>query len=383
MLRFRQIMQTKTIKRSFLSFVLLAALAGGVVFGIARVSAVDYQAQINALEAQKREYQAQADALHAQADTLQNALNAITAEKNQLQTEIDLNTAKVDQLNIDIANNEAKLERQKKTISKTIAQIYVNGSTSPIEILAGSKSVGEYVSEQEVRTSVRNQMKLAMDEVKRLRAEMEAQKKSVEDLLATQKGQREQLASKEAEQAALVEKTRGEEAAYQAVVANLEAQQQAAESALAASLSSGSYKVSPAGYVNAGDIVGSMGSTGLSSGPHLHLEVRRGGAVTNPSPYIQVQPIAMPPGYISQPYGNPDPIYRSGYHPGTDYAAASGTAIRAIDSGNMYRGCSDQMLGTSNNAYGYVAIVEHAGGYISVYAHMSGGPAACNYNTYY
>jgi murein DD-endopeptidase MepM/ murein hydrolase activator NlpD len=126
-----------------------------------------------------------------------------------------------------------------------------------------------------------------------------------------------------------------------------------------------------------------VGNTGLSSGAHLHLETRTGSGVTNPKPYIKHEPVSRPPAWISQSYGNPDPIYYSGWHPGIDYAAPKGTPIYAIDDGYMYRGCSDDLLGTSSNAYGYVAIVEHSSGVISIYAHMSGGPSACNYNTYW
>ena len=108
----------------------------------------------------------------------------------------------------------------------------------------------------------------------------------------------------------------------------------------------------------------------------MHLEVRVNGSVTDPAPYIQHQPVN--PVIITQSFWNPDPIYYSGHHPGVDYAPGSG-AIYAIAPGYLYRGCSNDMLGTSNNAYGYVAIVDHGGGVISVYAHMSGGPAACNY----
>jgi len=42
--------------------------------------------------------------------------------------------------------------------------------------------------------------------------------------------------------------------------------------------------------VHRGDIIGREGSTGNSTGPHLHLEVRVGGAVQNPRSFIPGQP---------------------------------------------------------------------------------------------
>ncbi len=44
--------------------------------------------------------------------------------------------------------------------------------------------------------------------------------------------------------------------------------------------------VSEGEYVNAGDIIAAVGSTGNSTGPHLHLELRINGQTVNPQAYI-------------------------------------------------------------------------------------------------
>jgi septal ring factor EnvC (AmiA/AmiB activator) len=353
MLLFRKSLKTQTttmkhiltsrISRSLITF----GVIGSFVFVAPVVFAQSFQDQISQINSQIEQHQSEVDRLRAQGDTLQNKLAIITAEKNTLQAEIDKNESQKQLLQLDITANEEKLERQKRTLNKTVAQIYANGDTSPIVMLASTKNVGEYIAAQEVRSAVRDQMKNAMDQVKELKAELTQQKTDVENLIAQQVGQREQIAAKESEQSQILAQTRGEEAAYTNMVGSLKEQRAAAEAALAASLARASYRdVAPSGYVNAGDVVGLVGSTGMSTGPHLHLEARGGSGIVDPSAFIQTSPVDMPPGWVSQSYGNYDSMYISGRHPGVDYAAQSGTPIYAIAPGLMYRGSSEALLGT-------------------------------------
>lgn len=56
--------------------------------------------------------------------------------------------------------------------------------------------------------------------------------------------------------------------------------------------------------VRAGDLIGWVGSTGNSSGPHLHFEIRFAGSTQDPVPYLEgspADPFALPAGWPGAP----------------------------------------------------------------------------------
>jgi murein DD-endopeptidase MepM/ murein hydrolase activator NlpD len=53
------------------------------------------------------------------------------------------------------------------------------------------------------------------------------------------------------------------------------------------------YNVTAGEYVHKGDVIGYVGSTGRSTGPHLHYEVRIAGEAVDPTPYMQMGTLAV------------------------------------------------------------------------------------------
>jgi septal ring factor EnvC (AmiA/AmiB activator) len=342
-------------------------------------SAASLQSQISQLQSEINANQQVVNDLKKEADSLRAKIAEFDAEIAQTQKQIDLTNLKIKQLNLEIEEAETELAYQKGILAESIRELYKRGDITTVELLASSDSYTDFINEQEYLSRLKSGIQESAAKIEELKEQLEENRAKQMDLAEELEGQRRILDNQRAEQQSLLDITEGQEAKYQSIVNRLKKQQREAENALIAALGSGSYKTAPIGPVSTGEIIGNVGNSGLSSGPHLHLEYRIGGARHNPGPYIQHP--AVSPVMVTQGYGNPDPIYIGGYHPGIDYAPGSG-AVFAIKAGYLYRGCSNDMLGTSGNDYGYVAVVDHGGGHTSIYAHLAGGPSACNYNTY-
>jgi surface antigen len=225
---------------------LVVAIAGPLQLS-QTVSADRFDDQIRAVRKQMEELQARAGELRAQASSLQATVDALTNEKNMIQAQIDLSQARFDKLTNDIEVNKKKLADSQSALGSIIADLYVDDEISPLEMLASSQNVSDYMDKQEYRTAASERLNATIDSVRTLKAQLEKDQKEVELVLADQRAQREAKAAKEAEQQQLLDQTRGEEAVFNQLTAQKNSeieklrQQQAAE--IRARAGSSGYKV--------------------------------------------------------------------------------------------------------------------------------------------
>jgi murein DD-endopeptidase MepM/ murein hydrolase activator NlpD len=71
--------------------------------------------------------------------------------------------------------------------------------------------------------------------------------------------------------------------------------------------------------------------------------------------------------FVTTPFGERGPYWKSGYHPGIDFRAPVGTPVKAVADGIVVEAHEDGY----NKGYGGYVKIDHGNGLHSLYAHLS------------
>lgn len=193
-------------------------VAGSGVFALgSHVFARDYEAEIKAKEQEASKYNSEASRLGEMADSLQSELDKINDQITTIQGQIVDSQKKIDNLNAQIKRNEILIKQRRKAMGQVLADMHVDDQISPLEMLASSNSIGDYIDKQEQRSSLRTSLNGKIKEIKALQKKLEENKKLVENTLRDQESQRNVLSSKQSEKAKLVADTKNDQNAYSAL----------------------------------------------------------------------------------------------------------------------------------------------------------------------
>lgn len=231
--------------RRLLWLALIGCLGAGLVT-VRLVQAQSYEERINALNNDTSNKVTARNELADAASSLADLINRLQQQISDLQAKINDNQAKNNDLKIQIKNAEIELQKQKKLLGESIRVMYVEGDISTLEMLASSRDLSDFIDRQQYRSAVKDKVKMALDRVTELKAQLKGQKELLDKLIADQEAMRSQLYAQQEEHNRLLGLNQAQQAdlnnqirSNNMQVAELRAQQAAANRRLGGSAEAG------------------------------------------------------------------------------------------------------------------------------------------------
>lgn len=212
----KRVLQSKhlmTSKNVFVALVLSVIVVGGFMLK-PLVKADSVSDQIYNLQQQNASNRSAVADLQSTATSYQDALNRLQAAIAALQTQIDANTAEQNRLQSEIDKAQAELDKQKQALGEDIRQMYFDGQTTTLEMLASSKNLNEFIDKQQYQNSVQNKITETLNKVTALKHQLRSQQDQVKALLAQQQQQQQSQQASREEQSNLLAYNEGQQAAY-------------------------------------------------------------------------------------------------------------------------------------------------------------------------
>lgn len=326
---------------------ILALIALLAFLGVSILAAIPYRAgAISVSEAQRQQSQAQQkkeQAKAAQSAELKKRAE-IDAQISSVQAEIDSYQAQIDEKVAKIEENEKELNKmtedlqtQNEAYNERVKQNVKSGKVSYLEMLFNAKSPEDLI----LRLSVMKQMmkydnkvieeiEASMAEVEELQNKLIDEKAKVVSLKEEQDAKKQVLDGYRAESQAIIDDLQKDIEAFEAQYNAAKKAEEQARAAANAAANSGRFTL-PANFV--------------------------GGQFMWPSNTTHV---TSQYGYRIHPVTG-----RQRFHSGVDIGAPYGSSIYASNSGTVV------VAGYNSGGYGNYVVINHGGGYSTLYAHCS------------
>ncbi|MEI9913547.1 MAG: CHAP domain-containing protein [Candidatus Saccharibacteria bacterium] len=195
--------------------IIVTALVGGFhAFAASCNSASDCQQQIANNSSQLSSSKQVLNQLASQAGGYEAAIGQLESQISGIRSQIQANEATQASLQTQIAQGQQELTEQKSTLSDDLKALYVNGQLTPVEMLATSNNLSDYVDQQEAYTSVQDKIQSTVQQIAALQAKLQSQKIQVDQLVTTEQTQNTQLSSSESQEQGLLGYNQSQQSAY-------------------------------------------------------------------------------------------------------------------------------------------------------------------------
>lgn len=320
--------------------VALAMVAAVMLTPFAKAATIDdWQNQLNNKNKQKEQIQEELNQSKKDLEAAEKELNALDQKIYQAGVELNQLTGELNETKAEIVKGLEELEQLKKDIEKQnddlnarLRSMYKNGDVGMLSVVFGSSSMSDVLTNMDMVQRIYNADAELLKSIQEQYDLVDAQNRKLEALKVQLEEQQAVIAEKKSALEADEAEARARRNALQADADSLQKQYDAVKKE--ADSISETIKV-------------------LQSQNTQYI----GGAMCWPSQAST---------RITSPFGWRYLSLLGGrnYHTGVDIGAAGGTNILAANSGKVIKA-------GWNNSYGYMVMVDHGGGIVTLYAHSS------------
>ncbi len=320
------------------SWALLLILLSGACFappgyatGTDQSQLDDIQDQIDDMEQVLSEGKKQASALQAEIRALEKKIYSAEVELNGLQRNINSTKSMISQAMAELATLEDEIAAQNEDLNTRLRTMYKNGEVGILTVLMGSSDMSDFMTNLDMVQRI-------YDSDAKLLEKLQGQYEQVIDQKMELQALRDTLLTQQAEESARQEALQDNKGQVQTKKSAIDKDNAALEKQIDA--------LNAEANALTAKILGLQGT-----GSYI------GGTMAWPSQAST---------RISSPFGyRIHPILRvKKMHTGIDIAASSGTNILAANAGTV-------ITAGWNNSYGYMVMIDHGGGIVTLYAHSS------------
>lgn len=322
------------------SLALTGVLLGSIVLPLQAGELNDAIQQQKDVEKEQSQIAGKLNQLTSSEDKLKTQIKELSNQISSAKTELSKKQVAYNQAQKDVAVSEKELEKRlheledrRQVLQKRVRVMYEEGQLSYLEVLFQSTDLGDFISRLEYFSKL-------VENDQQILTEIQAEKEAVEQKTEELQARRDQTAQLQVQAAQAKADLDGKNQQYQAALnQNKKAQDQLSEQneRLAADSAAVAQKIRQLTAKSSGKVLGTISTYPLPG----HYEVS--------SPYgWRIHPVTG----------------KKSLHTGTDLPAPGGTAILAAGTGKV-------ILAGWNGAYGNAVVIDHGGGYTSLYGHES------------
>ncbi|MCX6811884.1 MAG: peptidoglycan DD-metalloendopeptidase family protein [Candidatus Berkelbacteria bacterium] len=178
-------------------------------------SIADKQRQLNQLNNQIKENKKLIEQKRQEAQNLANAIAILDGQIKEAELALEATRLQISETNDEIAAKEEELRQQNKILDESLRLMYEEKETSLLETLLSSKSFSAVLDRIEYLSVVKTKIDATIQNIKKIKSELEAKKASLEVMRKQQEATTLYLNSQKQEKDKLLADTKGQEDLYQ------------------------------------------------------------------------------------------------------------------------------------------------------------------------